>query len=96
MMTLAGSRPKCLAGGGPLERRVRPHSCGVRSLPEAMTYVKACKSEADLLARLEVGRWFGMLERSLFDERMYVTRQHGTKLVVVALSQDFIGAATFA
>ncbi len=22
-MTLAGSRPKCLAGGGPLERRVR-------------------------------------------------------------------------
>ncbi len=26
-MTLAGSRPKCLAGGGPLERRVRPHVC---------------------------------------------------------------------
>jgi hypothetical protein len=25
MMTLAGSRPKCLAGGRPLERRVRPH-----------------------------------------------------------------------
>ncbi len=23
-MILAGSRPKCLAGGGPLERRVRP------------------------------------------------------------------------
>jgi hypothetical protein len=25
MMTLAGSRAKCQAGGGPLERRVRPH-----------------------------------------------------------------------
>ena len=25
MMTLDGSRPKCQAGGGPLERRVRPH-----------------------------------------------------------------------
>ena len=24
-MTLAGSRAKCQAGGGPLERRVRPH-----------------------------------------------------------------------
>ncbi len=26
MMTLAGARAKCLAGGCPLERRVRPHS----------------------------------------------------------------------
>jgi hypothetical protein len=25
-MTLAASRPKCLAGGGPLERRVRHQS----------------------------------------------------------------------
>ena len=46
MMILAGSRPKCLAGGGPLERRVRPH-IGCRCAPQRL---RACGSGLDELA----------------------------------------------
>ena len=43
MMTLAGARAKCLAGGSPHERRVRPHLVGwlgfeTKRLPEHLGY----------------------------------------------------------
>ena len=38
MMTLAGSRAKCQAGGGPLERRVRAQVSGWRELVNDLVF----------------------------------------------------------
>ena len=59
-MTQTASRPKCLAGGGPLERRVRPHHSAKAALstqPDCSTVVFTVEGGKILryLATSEIG-----------------------------------------
>jgi hypothetical protein len=51
-MTLAGVRPKRLASGNSLERRVRHHRCDAlaKDFDQAATYARFCEYEHALLA----------------------------------------------